>query len=88
MNKKKFKRVLVVLAVTRERAVSLDSGRACIKVWKKSYVVSIFDPKNNDLNLINKQKIDVILMLTEGMARMGGSKLFEYLKIYYPFRSN
>ena len=36
MNKKKFKNVLVVLGGTSgERAVSLDSGKACIKALKK-----------------------------------------------------
>ena len=34
--KKKFKNVLVVLGGTSgERAVSLDSGRACVKALKK-----------------------------------------------------
>ena len=62
MNKKKFKRVLVVLGGTSgERAVSLSSGKACIKALKKKkYVVSIFDPKFKNLNLINKTKYDVI----------------------------
>ena len=36
MNKKKFKNILVVLGgKSGERAVSLDSGRACIKALKK-----------------------------------------------------
>ena len=45
--KKKFKKVLVVLGGTSgERAVSLDSGKACIKALrKKKYIVSKFDPK-------------------------------------------
>ena len=35
MSKKKFKRVLVVLGGTSgERAVSLDSGKACIQALK------------------------------------------------------
>ena len=47
MNKKKIKNVLVVLGGTSgERAVSLESGKACIKALrKKGYKVSIFDPK-------------------------------------------
>ena len=47
MNKKNFKNVLVVLGGTSgERAVSLESGRACIKALKKKgYKVSSFDPK-------------------------------------------
>ena len=47
MNKKKFKKVLVVLGGTSgERNVSLKSGKACIKALKKKgYKVSSFDPK-------------------------------------------
>ena len=37
--KKKFKNVLVVLGGTSgERAVSLDSGRACVKALKKKKI--------------------------------------------------
>ena len=45
--KKKFKNVLVVLGGTSgERAVSLQSGKACIKALKKKgYNVSQFDPQ-------------------------------------------
>ena len=52
MNKKKYKNVLVVLGgASGERAVSLDSGRACIKALKKKgYKVSIFDPKTKNFN--------------------------------------
>ena len=58
MIKKKFKKVLVVLGGTSgERAVSLDSGKACIKALKKKkYIVSRFDPKFKNLNLIKKKK--------------------------------
>ena len=58
MNNKKFKSVLVVLGGTSgERAVSLDSGKACIKALKKKgYKVSTFDPKIKNFNLINKKK--------------------------------
>ena len=47
MNKKKFKNVLVVLGGTSgERAVSLDSGKACMKALRKrGYKVSMFDPQ-------------------------------------------
>ena len=46
--KKKFKNVLVVLGGTSgERAVSLESGKACIRALKKKrYKVSIFDSLN------------------------------------------
>ena len=65
MKNKKFKRVLVVLGGTSgERTVSLNSGKACIKsLIKKSYLVSKIDPNYKNLNLIDKRKIDVFLML-------------------------
>ena len=68
MSKKKFKRVLVVLGGTSgEREVSLDSGKACIKALKKKkYIVSVFDPKNKNFNLINKKKTDVIFNALHG----------------------
>ena len=45
--KKKFNNVLVVLGGTSgERAISLESGKACIKALKKKgYRVITFDPK-------------------------------------------
>ena len=57
MKKKKFRRVLVVLGGTSgERAISLESGRACIKALKKKgYKVSTFDPKIKNFNLIDKK---------------------------------
>ena len=54
---KKFKNVLVVLGGTSgERAISLESGKACIKALKnKGYKVKKFDPKIQNFNLINKK---------------------------------
>ena len=50
-----------------ERAVSLDSGRACVKALKKKkYNVSTFDPKIKNLNLINKKNVDVIFNALHG----------------------
>ena len=68
MNKKRFKRVLVVLGGSSgERAVSLESGRACAKALKKlKYKVSLFDPKYKNFNLINVQKIDAIFNALHG----------------------
>ena len=87
MNKKKFKNVLVVLGGNSgERAVSLDSGRACIKALKnKGYNVSTFDPKYKNFNLINPQKIDVIFNALHGKFGEDGiaQSYFEYLKIPY-----
>ena len=87
MSKKKFKKVLVVLGGTSgERAISLASGRACIKALKsKRYKVSSFDPKKKNFNLINKKKIDVIFNALHGRDGEDGiaQSYFEYLKIPY-----
>ncbi len=87
MNKKKFKNVLVVLGgISGERAVSLESGKACIKALKKKgYKVSTFDPKFKNLNLINKNKTDVIFNALHGKDGEDGvaQSYFEYLKIPY-----
>ena len=83
--KKKFKNVLVILGgISGERAVSLDSGKACIKALKKKkYNVSIFDPKMKNYNLINKMKVDVIFNALHGKDGEDGvaQSFFEYLKI-------
>ena len=87
MNKKKFKNILVVLGGTSgERAVSLESGKACIKALKKiKYKVSSFDPKKKNFNLINKRKIDAIFNALHGKDGEDGvaQSYFEYLKIPY-----
>tara|TARA_Y100000591_G_scaffold329719_1_gene358934 strand:- start:1044 stop:1982 length:939 start_codon:yes stop_codon:yes gene_type:complete len=85
--KKKFKRVLVVLGGNSgEREVSLDSGNACVKALKKlKYIVSTFDPKFKNFNLIDKQKIDVIFNALHGKDGEDGvaQSYFEYLRIPY-----
>ena len=87
MSKKKFKKVLVVLGGTSgERAVRLDSGRACIKALKKkNYIVSTFDPKFKNFNLINRRKTDVIFNALHGKYGEDGiaQSYFEYLRIPY-----
>ena len=87
MSKKKFKNVLVVLGGTSgERAISLESGRACIKALKKKgYKVSIFDPKIKNFNLIRKNNTDVIFNALHGRDGEDGvaQSYFEYLKIPY-----
>ena len=86
MNKSKIKNVLVVLGGTSgERAVSLESGRACVKALKKGYKVSTFDPKINNFNLIDKQKTDIIFNALHGRDGEDGvaQSYFEYLKIPY-----
>ena len=85
--KKKFKKVLVILGGTSsERKVSLDSGKACIKALKKKgYKVSTLDPKYKNLNLIDKNKVDVIFNALHGKDGEDGiaQSYFEYLKIPY-----
>ncbi len=87
MNKKKFKNVLVILGGTSgERAVSLESGKACIKALKKKgYKVSSFDPKIKNFNLINKINTDVIFNALHGRDGEDGvaQSYFEYLRIPY-----
>jgi D-alanine-D-alanine ligase len=87
VNKKKFKNVLVVLGGTSgERAISLDSGRACIAALKKkNFKVTKFDPKYKNFNLINKKNVDVIFNALHGKDGEDGvaQSYFEYLKIPY-----
>ncbi len=85
--KKKFKNVLVVLGGgSGERAVSLNSGTACIRALKnKGYKVTKFDPKFKNFNLISKMKTDVIFNALHGKNGEDGiaQSHFEYLKIPY-----
>ena len=87
MNKKKRKKVLVVLGGTSgERAVSLESGKACVKALKKkNYIVSTFDPKHKNFNLIDKKKVDIIFNALHGKDGEDGvaQSYFEYLRIPY-----
>ena len=87
MLKNNFKKVLVVLGgPSGERAVSLDSGRACVKALKKKkYNVSTFDPKFKNFNLINRKKVDVIFNALHGKDGEDGvaQSYFEYLKVPY-----
>jgi len=87
VNKKKIKNILVVLGGTSgERAVSLESGRACLKALKKKgYKVKSFDPKFKNFNLINKKNVDVIFNALHGRDGEDGvaQSYFEYLKVPY-----
>ena len=87
MKNKKFKNVLVVLGGTSgERAISLESGRACTKALKKKgYKVSLFDPKIKNFNLINKIETDIIFNALHGRDGEDGiaQSYFEYLRIPY-----
>ena len=87
MIRKKFKNILVVLGGNSgERAVSLASGKACIKALKKrKYKVSSFDPGIKNFNLINKKKTDAIFNALHGKEGEDGvaQSYFECLKIPY-----
>ena len=87
MNKNKFKNILVVLGGTSgERAVSLESGKACVKALKKmKYKVSSFDPQKKSFNLIDRNKTDAIFNALHGKDGEDGvaQSYFEYLKIPY-----
>ena len=86
MNRNK-KKVLVVLGGnSRERQVSLDSGRACIKALKKiGFKVISFDPKNKNFNQIKKDNVDFIFNALHGKEGEDGNaqSYFEYLGIPY-----
>ena len=82
----KDKKILVVLGGTSgERAVSLDSGKACVKALKKGYKVSTFDPKKKSLSLIDKNKTDIIFNALHGRDGEDGvaQNYFECLRIPY-----
>ena len=83
----KNKKVLVILGGTSgERAVSLDSGKACVKALKKKgYKVSTFDPKKKNFSLIDKNKTDIIFNALHGKDGEDGvaQSYFEYLRIPY-----
>ena len=83
----KKKKVLVVYGGTsKEREVSLNSGKACYKAIKKlGYKVSYFDPAKKLLNEIDKLKIDLIFNSLHGKDGEDGNaqSFFEYLKIPY-----
>ena len=87
MSKKNFKKVLVVLGGTSgEREISIETGKACIKALKKKkYIVDQFDPKYQNINLINRQKVDVIFNALHGKNGEDGvaQSYFEYLRIPY-----
>ena len=81
------KKILVVLGgLSKEREVSLASGKACIKALKKlGYDVKSFDPKISQLNKIKRHKTDIIFNALHGKEGEDGNAqtYFEYLKIPY-----
>ena len=84
---RKKKTILVVLGGTsKERDVSLQSGKACMKAIKKlGYSVRGFDPAKKFLNEIDRSKVDVIFNALHGKGGEDGNaqSYFEYLKIPY-----
>ncbi len=77
---------MVLGGTSGERAVSLESGKACIQALKeKGYKVSTFDPKIKNFNLINKKNVDVIFNALHGRDGEDGvaQSYFEYLNIPY-----
>ena len=81
------KRVLVVLGGnSKERSISLKTGKACIKAIKKlGYSVKTFDPKFKSFLKIEKKDTDVIFNALHGEEGEDGyaQSFFEFLKIPY-----
>ena len=83
----KIKKILVVLGGTsKERLVSLDTGKACVKALKNlGYKVETLDPRKKLLSKIDRSKVDVIFNALHGRDGEDGNaqSYFEYLKIPY-----
>ena len=81
------KKILVVLGGTsRERSVSIASGKACIKAIKKlGYKIQVFDPAKKMLNEIDTSKVDVVFNSLHGKDGEDGiaQSYFEYLRVPY-----
>ena len=81
------KKVLVILGGdSREREISLLTGKACISALKKiGYRVIKFDPKFSSLTKLKKNKPDVIFNALHGRYGEDGNiqTFFEYYKIPY-----
>jgi len=81
------KKILVILGGnSRERKVSLDSGRACVRAIKKlGYKVDTLDPAVDQLSEISKKKCNIIFNALHGKDGEDGNiqTYFEFLKIPY-----
>ena len=81
------KTVLIVMGGnSREREISIQTGKACIKQIKKlGYKTKIFDPKKGNFLDIDKSKTDIIFNALHGEEGEDGyaQSFFEYLKIPY-----
>ena len=81
------KKILVVLGGnSRERAISIKTGKACIGAIKRlGYKVEIFDPRKKSFFDIIKNKSDIIFNALHGEEGEDGyaQSFFEYSKIPY-----
>ena len=81
------KTVLIVMGGnSRERDISFQTGKACLKTIKKiGYKIKIFDPKKESFLNINKNTVDIIFNALHGEEGEDGyaQSFFEYLKIPY-----
>ena len=83
----KNKKILVVQGGnSKEREISIKTGKACVKAIKRmGYKVEIFDPKFKSFFNISKSKSDVIFNALHGEEGEDGfaQSFFEYSKIPY-----
>ena len=85
----KQKTILVIQGgVSSEREISLKSGKACVKAFKKlKYKIIFFDPAKEHLSKIKKykNKVDLIFNALHGRDGEDGiaQSYFEYFKIPY-----
>ena len=81
------KKILVVLGGnSREREISIKTGKACISAIKRlGFKVEIFDPKKNSFFDIKKSNADIIFNALHGEEGEDGfaQSFFEYSKIPY-----
>ena len=84
---KNKKKILVILGGnSRERKISLETGKSCVLALNKvGYQTIKFDPKKNSLNNIKKINPDVIFNALHGKNGEDGvaQSYFEYLRIPY-----
>ncbi len=81
------KKVLVVLGGnSKEREISIKTGKACIVAMKKlGYIINTFDPKKKSFFEIKKSKADIIFNALHGEEGEDGyaQSFFEFSKIPY-----
>ena len=81
------KKILVILGgVSKEREISLKSGKACIKAIKAlRYKIELFDPAKTHFSKLKNYKVDLIFNSLHGKDGEDGiaQSYFEYFKIPY-----